>query len=169
MWPRFRPRFVLPLLIPPESFHAAVREAVKRPGAPVTAITLPLQVELRLPEKEQKLFTPVLNVVVREDDDGKPVLKARFAPHPHLWTLVISLYFALVFIGIGGAMYAASQVIMGGSLWSLAVLPIAAAVGGFIHGGILIGQGLSADQMHVLRTFLERTLEDKTRSLQTEG
>ena len=57
----------------------------------------------------------------------------------------------------GGAMYAASQVIMGGSLWSLAVPPIAVAVGGFIHGGTLIGQGLSADQMHVLRSFLERT------------
>ena len=88
-------------MIPADSFHIAVHESVQRPGAPVTAITaitLPRQVELRPPEREQRLFTPVLNVIVREDD-----------------------------------------------------------------------QGLSADQMHVLRSFLERTLEDKTRSLQTEG
>jgi hypothetical protein len=169
MWPRFRPRFVLPLLIPADSFHTAVREAVQRPGAPVTAITLPRQVELRLPEREQRLFTPVLNVVVREDDHGLPVLKARFAPHPHLWTLVLSIYFALAFVGIAGAMYAASQLILGGPLWSLLMVPAAIGLGGFVHGGILIGQGLSADQMHVLRSFLERTLEDKTRSLQTEG
>ncbi len=169
MWPRFRPRFVLPLLIPADNFHTAVREAVQRPGAPVTAITLPRQVELRLPEREPRLFTPVLNVVVREDDQGRPVLKACFAPHPHLWTLVVSISFALAFVGIAGAMDAASQIILGGPLWGLLVVPAALALGGFVHGGILTGQGLSTDQMHVLRAFLERTLEDKTRALQTGG
>jgi hypothetical protein len=169
MWPRFRPRFVLPLLIPPDHFHAAVRKAVMQPGAPVTAITLPRQVELRLPEAQQRFFSPVLNVVVREDDDGRPILKARFAPHPHLWTLVISLYFALVFLSIGAAIYAFSQAIMGGSVWTLVFLPGAVAAGGFIHGGILIGQGLSADHMHVLRSFLERTLEETTNAMSTEG
>ena len=150
----------MPLVLAPDQFHTAVREAAHRDGAPVTAITLPRQVELRLPEQQQRVFTPVLHVVVREDGQGGALLKARFAPHPHLWTLVISLYFGLAFLSIGAAMYAFSQVIMGGPMWSLWVLPAAVAAGGFIHGGVLIGQGLSADHMHVLRCFLERTLED---------
>ena len=81
----------------------------------------------------------------------------------------MSISCSLAFGGIAGAVYAPSQLILGGPLWSLLVVPAAIGLGGFVHGGIPIGQGLSADQMHVLRSLLERSLEDKTRSLQTEG
>jgi len=168
-WPRFRPRFEMPLAIPPEAFIAEVQAALKRPGAPVTGIIVPSQLELRIPEQDQRLLTPVLHIVVRSTDDGGHVMKARFAPHPHLWMLVVAVYFALALLAVAGAMYGFSLLILGGSLWPFLVVPGALAAGGFIHGAVLIGQGLSADHMHILRGFLECSIRDATRKLATEG
>lgn len=168
-WPRFRPAFETPLLIPPDAFVAGMQQALRRPGAPVTGIIVPGQVELRIPERDQRLLSPVLHLVVRATDDGGHVMKARFAPHPHLWMLVVAVYFTFALIGVAGAMYACSQMILGGPLWAFWLVPGTAAAGGFLHGAILIGQGLSADHMHILRSFLEHVVEDSTKALQTEG
>jgi hypothetical protein len=168
-WPHFRPRFQLPLDVPPEVFFAAVKAAVRAPDAKITAVLLPTQLELRIPEEEQRFFTPLLHVIVRKDEQDRGVLKARFAPHPHLWMLVISMYFTLALLALAGVMYAFSMWILGGSLWSLVAVPAMAALGGFTHGAVLIGQGLSADQMHVLRSALERIVEECTAQRQTQG
>jgi hypothetical protein len=137
-----------------------MKAALARPGAPVTAIIVPSQVELRLPEAQQRLLTPVLHVVCRADDAGAHTMYARFSPHPHVWMLVVAVYFALACVGLGGLSWGMAQSILGGPLWAYALAPIAIALGGFVHGAVLIGQGLEAEHMHVLRSFLERVVED---------
>lgn len=164
-WPRFRPTFSMPLPIAPEAFVDGVREQLLKPQAPVTGILVPHQVELRIPERDQRLFTPVLHILIKSEHE----LVARFAPHPHLWMLVIAIYFGLAFVGIGALMLALSLtfVVRGGEVpWLVwAVVPGVLALGGFIHGAVLIGQGLSADHMHILRSFLEHALEEKARAV----
>ncbi len=169
-WPRFRPRFTMPLEIPPTAFVATMKTALAQPGAPVTGIIVPSQVELRLPEREARLLTPVLHVVCRADDDGGGhTMYARFAPHPHLWMLVVAIYFALGCVGMGGLCWGLAQSILGGTLWPYAIVPAVVALGGFIHGAVLIGQGVEAEHMHVLRSFLERVVDDATAALERDG
>src|SRR5690606_14227566 len=97
------------------------------------------------------------------------LLKARFAPHPHLWMLVISVYFTLRLIALAGFIWALVQGLLGGSLWRLLLVPGSALAGGFIHGAVLIGEGLSVDQMYRLRSFLAAVLADLDREAQRQG
>ena len=157
----------MPLAIPPAVFVAGFREHLLKPGAPVTGMVFADQIELRIPEQDQQLFTPVLHLLIKTDT----LVLGRFAPHPHLWMLVIALYFALAFIGTGGIVVALSLALVLKSAvpWALwLVAPAALALGGFIHGAVLIGQGLSAAQMQILRSFLEHVVDDKTTAVSAE-
>jgi hypothetical protein len=168
-WPRFRPRFALSLDVPAQAFIDAMRRHAQHGGTRIIARVLDRDVELHLPVDEQRVFTPVLHVQVREEPQGTSTLRGRFAPHPHLWTFVMALYFLLAMFAVAGLVYAASQIILHGALWSAWSLPIALALGGFIHGAVLIGQGLAADQMHALRGVVERVAEETTRALDRQG
>jgi hypothetical protein len=156
-------------MVPPQAFIDAMRRHAQHGGTRIIARVLERDVELHLPVEEQRIFTPVLHVHVRDEAAGVSTLRGRFAPHPHLWTFVMALYFLLAMFAVAGLVYAASQVILRGALWSAWSLPIAIVLGGIVHGAVLIGQGLAADQMHALRSVVEHVVDETARSLDRQG
>jgi hypothetical protein len=61
------------------------------------------------------------------------------------------------------------QYTLGQPPWSLWVAPVAAALFGFVYGATLIGQGLGAEQMYMMRSLIDRACVDAlgTRSATT--
>lgn len=45
---------------------------------------------------------------------------------------------------------------IGQAPWSLLIVPAAAALFGFVYGATLIGQGLGAEQMYLMRSLVDR-------------
>ncbi len=110
-----------------------------------------------LPEKDRTYWSPYLNLSFEADtqDSGRTHVFGRFSPHPSVWTLFVAIYFALGLIGVGCAVYGMVELSMHGTGWWLLGLPVSLAAIAFVFGASLIGQGLSADQMHGLRHIVE--------------
>jgi uncharacterized integral membrane protein len=100
-----------------------------------------------------------LNLEVEDEPDGS-VIRGRFSPHPHVWTMFMAVYILLAIIALGGLSYGMVQYTLGQSPWSLLIAPAAVALFGFVYGATLIGQGLGAEQMYTMRSLVDRTCVD---------
>jgi len=120
---------------------------------------------LRMTEREQHFWSPYLYVEAQlpdpddEDAPEAPQLHGRFAPHPSVWTMFMAIYGVLGMTALGGLMYGISQWWIGWTPWALGVTPAAIALIGFVYGAAFIGQGLGAEQMYELRSFLDDAAE----------
>jgi hypothetical protein len=106
------------------NIQAAIGRIGSQPALPDQAFQLSITTKGRLTSEQE-----FGNVVVRATEGGGHVMKARFAPHPHIWMLVVAIYFALGLIAVAGAMYGLSLMILGGSLWPFWLVPGALAEG----------------------------------------
>lgn len=153
--PRMRPVFELPLRVEGAAVLRAVRAGLAGAGAPVEGVVLQSQAELTTRREEAHFWSPYLSVEVTEGDDGAWSLKGRFAPEPNVWILFMGIYGILGMCALAGAMYGASQVIVRESPWGFAAVPAALALIGFTYGAAFIGQGLGAEEMYKLRSFVD--------------
>lgn len=156
--PRMRPTFSEPLPVAPDVMLAALEAELARTDARCIGYVLRDGADLRVGKAEAHLWSPTLNVKVRDDEDGRRVM-GRFAPHPNVWTTFMAIYGVLVMGGIFGSMYGIAQWMLGRSPWALMAAPVAAALFGFVYGAAFIGQGLGAEQMYVLRAVVDAALE----------
>ena len=115
-------------------------------------------VDLDVDADEQRFWSPHLNVHVNDVESGSE-LYCRFSPRPEVWTLFIFLYFLATFLICGAAIYGYVQWLMGGTPWSLVIIPVAVIIIVLLHVASLVGQSLSSDQMEGLRQRLEATME----------
>ncbi len=67
----------------------------------------------------------------------------------------MALYAIFGFIALMGLMFAASQWMLGMSVWALWVVAGAGVLGAIVYILALIGQGLSQDQMTLLLSYVE--------------
>ena len=74
--------------------------------------------------------------------------------------MFMAVYILLAIIALGGLSYGIVQYTLGQSPWSLLVAPAAVAVFGFVYGATLIGQGLGAEQMYMMRSLVDRACMD---------
>ncbi len=153
-----RPTFESSLSIPGDRVLGLIERRIRQPGTPVAGWVQAGQAELSLPD-DQRFFSPSLHLYVGERD-GRPLLHGRFAPLPQVWIVFVGVYFILAMIALGGVIWALSQMMLGRSPWAFLAVPIAAALAAFVSGAAFIGQGLSAQQMYRLRTFVDRAIED---------
>ena len=116
---------------------------------------------LWLPEDARSFWSPYLNLNFESgedesgDDEPGVTVHARFSPHPNVWTFFIALYFAIGLVGVGFGVYGMVAWSLHGNPWWLLGAPASAAVIAFVFGASLIGQGLSAGEMHNLRHVVE--------------
>ncbi len=68
----------------------------------------------------------------------------------------MAIYVMLAIIALGGLTYGIVQYTLGQPPWSLLVAPASVALFGFVYGATLIGQGLGAEQMHTMRSLVDR-------------
>jgi uncharacterized integral membrane protein len=112
-------------------------------------------------QEQRSLLSPHLNLELRETS-GETVLHGRFSPRPNVWTAFMALFFVLAMFGLAGLIYGVAQLTVGGPAWTMWSAPVSVALIAFVYGAAFIGQGLSADEMFELRSFVEGVVRDSS-------
>lgn len=162
--PRMRPVFEMNLPAPGQAVLDEIRRALKRANARVDGVVLVTQAELTTHRPEAHFWSPYLSVEVFQRDDGGWALKGRFAPEPNVWILFMGVYGILGMGALGGVMFGVSQWIVREPPWALVATPLCLALIGFTYGAAFIGQGLGAEEMYRLRSFIDDCVSAATRA-----
>jgi hypothetical protein len=157
--PRMRPRFEVELDVPGDAVLASLRGALRASRAPVDGSVLTTQAELTTHRPDAHFWSPYLSVEVSRDDDGRWRLTGRFAPEPNVWILFMGVYGILGMGALAALMFGASQHLVGEAPWALAGAPVALGLIAFTYGAAFIGQGLGAEEMYTLRSFVDDAVE----------
>ena len=72
----------------------------------------------------------------------------------------MATYGAIGFVGMCGLVYGWAQTLIGQPGTLMWAFPVSLALIAFVWGAAVIGQGLTADQMYVLRRVVDRALQD---------
>jgi hypothetical protein len=157
--PRMRPEFELALAADGEVLLDRIRTRLSAPDAPLIGQVIPGHAILKIPRERRSLLSPMLHVevVVR---DRRQMARGRFTPHPNVWTGFMAVYGLLAMLGLAGLMYGFAQLTVDETPWAMLAAPAAIALIAFVYGATLIGQGLTADEMHELRGFVESVASD---------
>lgn len=159
--PRMRPRFEIPLDLPPEAALERIKGGLNDRGSACEGAVLDRHVLIAVCARERTFWSPVMDFEILPREGGS-VAQGKFGPHPDVWTMFVFLYALESIAAIAGLMYGASQATLGRSpdaLWSVG---IAAALALLTYGSAFIGQRLGARQMSRLEGFLEATLTPET-------
>ena len=158
--PRPRPRFEIESPLAPDEVVARLR-AVLQSNRSVTGVAIDGRIELTIPRAQQHLWSPQLTVDVEARDEGS-LLRARFGPHPHVWTMYVLLYALLGLAAVLVLIFALAEWIIDKTSWPLWIAPGLGVLAALVYGASFVGQGLGYEQMHMLRTLLTRTLQAKS-------
>lgn len=157
--PRMRPRFQLQLPVTPEAWLDALREGLEREPGALRGQVFRKHAVVQMRDSERTFWSPYLNLEVEDEPDGSAV-RGRFSPHPNVWTLFMAVYILIAMAGLAGLSYGIVQLTLGEPPWALIGVPAAVALFGFVYGATLIGQGLGAEQMYMMRSLVDRACVD---------
>ncbi len=157
--PTMRPSFAIPAPGDGSGVLAQVHERLKRSEAPFVGQVLKRHAYIQLPPERRSLLSPYLNLQLREQEDGSTTLLCRFTPHPAVWTGFMGVYGIFAMFAAAGLMYGWAQTTVDEYPWGFWVAPACLALAAFVYGAAVIGQGLTAGEMHEMRCFVERAAE----------
>lgn len=157
--PTMRPRFEIEVPGDGTGVLAAVHERLKRADAPFVGQVLKRHAYLQLPRARRSLLSPYLNLQLHEGPDGGTRLSCRFTPHPAVWTGFMGVYGVCAMLALAGLMYGWAQTTVHEYPWGFWAAPACGALAAFVYGAAVIGQGLTAGEMHEMRCFVERAAE----------
>ncbi len=162
----FRPRFELVVPFPPDEVFARLDRQLACAGCPCRALVVRrtiggevrrATVELEVDERLRHVWSPRLGLEVEAHPEGAR-LHGLFGPNPTVWTGVV---FAYGFLGLGvlfASMVGLAQLAVGVPARALWALPAAGALALVPYLASQVGQAKAADQMDLLRCFLEASL-----------
>lgn len=150
--PRMRPPFRLALPVEAACLMSEVESRLASPHAALTGAVMRRHVELTVREPERHFWSPQLSVDVLEEE-GTTVLRGRFGPQPHVWTLVMGAYGACLMVALFATVFGLSQWNLGWPPWALWGLAPSAAGAGLLYLSSLAGQRAADPQMRALETF----------------
>jgi hypothetical protein len=153
-----RPEFTVELSHRAEEVMQRIRSKLGTVEPGCRAISAGRCADFFVDEQQRRFWSPHLSVRVDDSDSGS-VLRGRFAPRPEVWTLIVFLYFLMVFAVALGAAFGYVQWVVGDTPWGLLTVPIGTVTIAALHAASLVGQRLSADQMQQLREVLNLLLE----------
>jgi hypothetical protein len=153
--PRMRPTFEIPMKVDGTRTLARLRARLERDGGRVTGQVVGSHAYLQVRPERQTLLSPHLDLKLRERD-GRIVLHGRFGPRPNVWTGFMAVYGVLFLAGVGGLVLGWAQTSVAEYPWGFWLAPAAAATIAFVYGAAVIGQGLTQDEMYLLRSFVDR-------------
>ena len=114
---------------------------------------------VQMRDGERTFWSPYLNLEVEDEPDGSAI-RGRFSPHPNVWTLFMGVYLLLTLAGLAGLSYGIVQLTLGETPWAFIAVPLSVAIFGFVYGATLIGQGLGAEQMYLMRSLVDQACVD---------
>ena len=150
-----RPRFEFQLPVTRERWLGELRAQLKSDADPLRGQVFRKHAVVEMRDNKRTFWSPYLNLEVEDEPDGSAI-RGRFSPHPNVWTMFIAVYVLLALVALGGLSYGLVQYTLGQPPWSLLVAPASVALFGFVYGATLIGQGLGAEQMYTMRSFIDR-------------
>jgi hypothetical protein len=159
--PQVRPTFELELTDEPDEVTRRLRRRLA--DCPrCTGTSVGRHAELFVPEAERRVWSPWLSVTTETAADGGSIVRGRFAPHPHVWTLYMFLAFGLGFGLLVGAAWGYAQWAMGEAPWALVSLPLGLLLAGGLYLVSLTGQRLGAGQIdHLADALTELVAPDE--------
>ena len=155
---RMQPTFSLDVPVSADQAMVKIRKAIKTPELSDSVVSAGQCVDYKIEEADRRFWSPHLSVQLHDTESGAEVY-GRFSPRPEIWTMFMAIYFAAATTIFGALIYGYVQWTLGSTPWALVMVPISLVTIFGLHAASLIGQGLSSDQMHVLRSRLDRTLE----------
>lgn len=163
---KMQPTFTMDVPLTADETVTKIRSAINSPELRGHAVSAGRCIEFKVERDQQRFWSPHLSVQVYDQDEsdvdpGRPTsqLYCRFAPRPEVWTLFMFLYFFAAFGMASAAVYGCVQWVLGDAPWALLCLPAGLIVIVLLHVGSLVGQGLSSDQMEVLRERFDKAIE----------
>jgi hypothetical protein len=156
---RVRPVLELHLADEPELIMNRLRRRLAG-RALCTGTSVGNHAELFVPDAERRLWSPWLSITTEPLSTGGSLVRGRFAPHPHVWTLYMFLAFALGFATLVGLTWGYAQWAMDEPPWAWLSLPLAFTAAAVLYLLSLVGQRLGAEQMDRLEGALVELVAD---------
>jgi hypothetical protein len=114
--------------------------------------------EFKIDRPDRRFWSPHLSAQFSATETGSQLF-ARFSPRPEIWTMFIAIYFVVTILMLLAMIVGYVQWSLGYSPWSLAAIPIGTLMIVMLHLISMIGQGLSTDQMTLLRGRFDRAVQ----------
>ncbi len=160
--PRMRPTFEIPMKTDGTRTMARIKNRLERGSPRVCGQVVGAHAFVQVPPDKQSLLSPHLNLELLSREGGV-VLRGRFSPRPNVWTGFMALYGILALLGLAGLMFGWAQTTVAEYPWGFWAVPAALALIAFVYGASVIGQGLTQDEMYVLRNFVEHIVANTER------
>lgn len=140
-----------------------LRRAIRSPELSGLAESAGPCLDFKIERADRRFWSPHLSVQLSEMtvEDGETATEifGRFSPRPEIWTGVMLTYLSALCLMLFAAVFGYAQWALGSRPWVLVAVPVGFILIGAIHAASLIGQSLSADQMHLLRARFDRAIE----------
>lgn len=156
-WLRLQPAFTIDVPVDSDELLRRAKSVFAEPTFRGIAKTASMCIDYPIEQADQRFWSPHLSVQVSPTETGSQ-LHCRFAPRPEVWTMFMAIYFVVLILMFAASIYAYVQWWMGDATWALLMVPIGIGLITTLHVASQIGQGLSSDQMELLRGRLNQTL-----------
>jgi hypothetical protein len=158
--PRMKPKFTIPLTGNGEQVFQHLVPLLNAEDSPVKGQVLKEHAYIQFPKENRSLLSPYLNLTLHKKDGGEFELVGRFSPHPHVWTGFMAIYGVIGMIGLSGLVFGWARHLIGESAILMWAAPLSLCIIAFVYGAAVIGQGLTADQMYVLRRVVDKAVDN---------
>ena len=165
-WPRMRPRFILDVECGVPDVMTALRSRMPDNPRGIEGQLSERHGVLTLAEAEQRFWSTQLGLSVEDRAQGPnpevPPTRVRgiFSPHPEIWTAFVFMMGTLAGLSVIGLIYGIVQLIMGSTPWALLTPVVTTLTAGLVYTSTLVGQGLAADEMYLLRVHVDECLAE---------
>lgn len=161
---RIRPRFKEVIATSVSEVKQQINSGLQNQKSICVGKIVDNHVILKIPASQQHYWSPQLTLELEAQND-QTLIRGLYGPKPGVWTMFVFFYSSIGFLTLLGLIFGLSQMMLKMNAYGLWSIP----VGGGIMLGLFIiskiGQGLSNDQMHQLKDFLDSTLETNQESL----
>ncbi len=152
--PQMRPTFEITMTSDGSRTMKRIKDRLEKGSKRLRGQVLGDHAYVQIPPEQQSLLSPHLNLSLIPRGD-KVVLHGRFGPRPNVWTGFMAIYGILAMTALGGLMFGWAQTTVDEYAWGFWLAPSALALIAFVYGAAVIGQGLTTDEMYLLRNFVD--------------
>ena len=155
---RLRPRSRYITDLPKQEILKRIDERLKERKYTLTGIVVQEHAFIRIPEKDQRCWSPEMHVWAREEEN-KTILWS-IGPKPKIWTMFIFFYTIILVLTFFGGSYGIIQLILGIKAEFIWSIPIGLVAIVLVYGAAYFGQHKGKVQMLLLQNFLDVTIKE---------
>lgn len=155
---RIRPHFRHVLGLDAESARERIVSRVSEQADRCEVRSFPGYVNLRVPEAEQRFWSPQLNLSLEADEAGRTVIQGTYGPNTNLWAIFLYGYLTVGVLGAVGTVLGLCQWMIDARPWGFWLLGGSLAVSTFLYLLAQTGQKLGVQQTFQLHQVVESAL-----------